>query len=47
MIATFNLIRGHRIDFWEPQRQADSAAASLEQAAQPSAVKDHGHAASN
>ena len=47
MIATFNLIRGHRIDFWEPQRQADSAAASVEQAAQPGAVKDHGHAASN
>jgi hypothetical protein len=47
MIATVNLIRGHRIDFWEPQRQTESAAASVEQAAQPSTVKDHGHVVSN
>jgi hypothetical protein len=47
MIATFNLIRGHRIDFWEPQRQADGASASVEQAAQPGAVTDRGQVASN
>jgi cellulose synthase/poly-beta-1,6-N-acetylglucosamine synthase-like glycosyltransferase len=47
LIATFNLIRGHRIDFWEPHRQAHSAAASAEQAAQPGAVSDRGQVASN
>jgi hypothetical protein len=47
MIATFNLIRGRRIDLWEPQRQADGAAASVDQAARPGAVTDRGHVASN
>jgi hypothetical protein len=47
MIASFNLIRGHRIDFWEPHRQADSALVSAEQAAQPSAVADGGPVVSN
>jgi cellulose synthase/poly-beta-1,6-N-acetylglucosamine synthase-like glycosyltransferase len=46
MIATFNLIRGHRIDFWEPHRQA-STAASAEQTAQHGAVSDRGQVASN
>jgi hypothetical protein len=27
LIATFNLIRGHRIDFWEPQRTDAGASA--------------------
>jgi len=47
MIATFNLIRGHRIDFWEPQRQTDSAAPSLEHVGQPGAATDGGPVASN
>lgn len=39
MIAAINLLRGHRIDFWEPQRHG--AAAPSDQASQTNAVPEH------
>jgi cellulose synthase/poly-beta-1,6-N-acetylglucosamine synthase-like glycosyltransferase len=47
LIAALNLIRGHRIDFWEPQRHGASAAGpEAEQAAQAGVVSDGGQAVS-
>lgn len=45
LIAAINMIRGHRIDFWEPQRHGQAAAASLD-ANQSNAVSDRGRAIS-
>jgi cellulose synthase/poly-beta-1,6-N-acetylglucosamine synthase-like glycosyltransferase len=48
LIAALNLIRGHRIDFWEPQRQRlDTAGAAAEQSPQGGVVSDRGQAISN
>jgi cellulose synthase/poly-beta-1,6-N-acetylglucosamine synthase-like glycosyltransferase len=44
LIAAVNLIRGHRIDFWEPQRHSDGS--DGEQAAQAGVVSDRGQAIS-
>jgi hypothetical protein len=47
LIAALNLIRGHRIDFWEPQRHDGSAAGSNgEPGAQAGVVSDSGQAVS-
>lgn len=43
LIAAINLIRGHRIDFWEPQRQGQAAAADQNQ---QNVVSDRGRAIS-
>lgn len=45
LIAAINLIRGHRIDFWEPQRHGQAAAANPD-ANQSNAVSDRGRAIS-
>lgn len=48
LIAAINLIRGHRIDFWEPQRQEPSGVASAaESAPQGATVSDRGTVISN
>jgi cellulose synthase/poly-beta-1,6-N-acetylglucosamine synthase-like glycosyltransferase len=44
LIAALNLIRGHRIDFWEPQRHRGSS--DGEPAAQAGVVSDSGQAVS-
>ena len=45
LIAAINMIRGHRIDFWEPQRHGQAAPAAPEQA-QANTVSDPGAAIS-
>ncbi|MBK9944941.1 MAG: glycosyltransferase family 2 protein [Kouleothrix sp.] len=42
MIAAINLIRGRRIDFWEPQRQRQESAPTPEPAGQPNVASDRG-----
>jgi hypothetical protein len=45
LIAAINLIRGHRIDFWEPRREGHAPANTTTDAAQqPSVVSDRGQA---
>jgi len=46
LIAAINLIRGHRIDFWEPQRQDRPVSAVADQAAQSNTVSDRSQAVS-
>jgi cellulose synthase/poly-beta-1,6-N-acetylglucosamine synthase-like glycosyltransferase len=47
LIAAINLIRGHRIDFWEPQRQGQGVGAAEEQAQQNGVIPERGRATSN
>jgi cellulose synthase/poly-beta-1,6-N-acetylglucosamine synthase-like glycosyltransferase len=48
LIAAINLIRGHRIDFWEPKREGHAPANTATDATQPSGVvSDRGRAISN
>lgn len=48
LIAAINLMRGRRIDFWQPQRQEQAAAgANPEQTPQSSVVSDRGQPVSN
>ena len=48
LIAAINLMRGRRIDFWQPQRQEQGeASANPEQTPQSSVVSDRGPAVSN
>lgn len=46
LIAAINLIRGHRIDFWEPQRQDRPVSAAPDAANSASTVSDRGQAIS-